>query len=216
MNAERLAEIRKWADDPTLLRIGPTVLRELLDHIAQLEDWKAQESQVLDGLQLQEIGQEIGVQIGHDIGPAILPWIRAAKAQLEAQRGGAVVVAELPKFDPAWELSYSGKAASIKEQQAFANGYQFAMHKAEEVIKGMRTVDASQVLQPGMVGVDRDYLADLEEAVIDTVEQLECGFVMCENCGEQEETKTLDVMSMHLVPMKARIDALRSQAGGEG
>jgi len=65
-------------------------------------------------------------------------------------------------------------------------------------------------LMPDDVVVNRNYLADLEETVIDSVEELQRGFVLCENCGEQE-TATLDVMSMHLLPMKERIDATRLQ-----
>lgn len=72
---------------------------------------------------------------------------------------------------------------------------------------------------PDEVVVDRDYLADLEESVIDTVEQLRVGFVLCENCGEQESTDTLDVMSMNLLPMIPRIEERRTSAqdhNGEG
>lgn len=79
------------------------------------------------------------------------------------------------------------------------------------LIDGIRTIPANRVLGEGQAAVDRDYLADLEEAIIDTVESLNRGFVLCENCGEQEETKSLDVMSMNLLPMKERIDALRAQ-----
>ena len=72
---------------------------------------------------------------------------------------------------------------------------------------------------PDEVVVDRNYLADLEESVIDTVEQLRVGFVLCENCGEQESTDTLDVMSMNLLPMIPRIEERRTSAqdhNGEG
>ena len=72
---------------------------------------------------------------------------------------------------------------------------------------------------PDEVVVDRDYLADLEESVIDTVDQLRVGFVLCENCGEQESTDTLDVMSMNLLPMIPRIEERRTSAqdhNGEG
>ena len=79
---------------------------------------------------------------------------------------------------------------------------------------GIRAIPAGRVLGEGMVAVDRVYLSDLEETVIDATESLDRGFVVCQNCGEQEDTKTLDVMSMGLMPMKTRIDALRANQGG--
>lgn len=66
-------------------------------------------------------------------------------------------------------------------------------------------------LMPDDVVVNRNYLADLEETVIDSVEALQRGFVLCENCDEQEDTADLDVMVLHLLPMKERIDATRLQ-----
>ena len=79
---------------------------------------------------------------------------------------------------------------------------------------GIRAVPDGRVLGEGMVAVDRVYLSDLEETVIDATESLDRGFVVCQNCGDQEDTKTLDVMSMDLMPMKTRIDALRANQGG--
>ena len=79
----------------------------------------------------------------------------AAERVIADGKARAVVVPELPKFDPAWELSYRGKVASEKEQQAFANGYQFAMHKAEEAFRSARAILADRVPGEGMAALRR-------------------------------------------------------------
>lgn len=67
------------------------------------------------------------------------------RAQLEAQvaRGGAVVVAD-PDREKLSGMSWSDK-------NCYLDGYRDAMNRA-------KVVDASQVLQPGMVGVDAGVL----------------------------------------------------------
>ena len=72
---------------------------------------------------------------------------------------------------------------------------------------------------PDEVVVDRNYLADLEESVIDTVECLQNDRLMCESCGNDESLHDLDVMTMNLLPMIPRIEESRTSAqdhNGEG
>ena len=52
---------------------------------AQLEAHKAEYMQVFASLQIQEIAKEIGAPLGSGVPEQILPWIKSAKVQLEAQ-----------------------------------------------------------------------------------------------------------------------------------
>ena len=65
-----------------------TAQKVIADHIARLEDWKAQASIVFRDLQLQEVAKEIGLLLGDRIGPAILPWIKDQKAKNQALEAG--------------------------------------------------------------------------------------------------------------------------------
>ena len=114
MMAERLAEIRRDLDSEAYTSYLPKTVRELLDHIAQLE----------------------------------------------AQRGGAVVApwnrGDFDKIPPEWS-----------EMQCFGAGYELAVSR-------IHPVPANQVLADGMVGVDRERLAALE-AISDKIEALALG-----------------------------------------
>ena len=85
MMAERLQGYRMDVNNPNTKGFVPGVVRELLDHIAQLEAHKAESMQVFAALQIQEIAKEIGAPLGSGAPEQILPWIKTAKAQLEAQ-----------------------------------------------------------------------------------------------------------------------------------
>jgi hypothetical protein len=54
--------------------------------IAELEEWKASAMGVMNGIDIQAVGQELGIGLGEDIGPKILPGIRALKLMLESRR----------------------------------------------------------------------------------------------------------------------------------
>ena len=97
MMAERLEELRRDLDSEAYTSYLPKTVRELLDHIAQLE----------------------------------------------AQRGGVVVV-------PAWNRSDFDKVPpEWSEMQYFGAGYELAVSR-------IHPVPADQVLADGMVGVDRE------------------------------------------------------------
>lgn len=100
MTPERLAEIRLMPHD------NWRIVRELLDHIAQLE----------------------------------------------AQRGGAVVV---PNRSPEEILAMIHR---IWDAEPTASNYSLALGVWKEAQASTQPVPASQVLQPGMVGVDREEL----------------------------------------------------------
>lgn len=65
---------------------------------------------------------------------------------------------------------------------------------------------------PDTVELSRAYLNAMEECILQTVDQLQGGFVVCRRCGDQEDTATLDVMQLELLPMAERIRALRAKA----
>lgn len=65
---------------------------------------------------------------------------------------------------------------------------------------------------PDTVEVSRAYLNAMEGCILRTVDQLQGGFVVCRRCGDQEDTATLDVMQLELLPMAERIRALRAKA----
>lgn len=85
MMVERLQGYRMDVNNPNTKGFAPGVVRELLDHIAQLEAHKAESMQVFASLQIQAIAKEIGAPLGSGAPEQILPWIKATKAQLEAQ-----------------------------------------------------------------------------------------------------------------------------------
>lgn len=67
---------------------GPQKMAEaqIRAKIAELEIWKAEATEVMNGIDLQAVGKELGVKLGEPIGPAILPGIRALKLRLEFRR----------------------------------------------------------------------------------------------------------------------------------
>ncbi len=143
-------------------------------------------------------------------------WEAREAEGLEAQRGGEVEVPELT--EEILSLACGCAIPPSEGQDAIKFGLRSSLRSGYrngwgDLASRIQPIPADRVLAEGMVEVDENYLSDLEETVIDVVESLERGFVVCQSCGSQEDTSTLDVMSMDLMPMKARIDALRSAKG---
>lgn len=166
MSAERVARLKESLDDPNLVSFEPWVVRELLDHIdglkfangvldsaakdAQTWSYEAQTAKeaYCELLEANRVTEEAGGVIAQLNG-----MIDELRAQLEAQRGGAVVVPELKDSDPEWQdvafREDGHRNAPIAK--AFADGYTLAVSR-------IQPIPASQVLQPGMVGVDAGVL----------------------------------------------------------
>lgn len=172
MNAERLAEIRELAKRAPWGSLP--MVNELIGHIAQLEaritglefangvlDSAAKDAQAwqYEAQTAKEAYTELleANRVTEAEGGAVAQlngMIDELRARLEAQRGGAVVVA-------AWDVNAfalaSVKAGAYAEgdlRDALKNaetGYNFAVSR-------IQPIPASQVLQPGEVGVDREEL----------------------------------------------------------
>ena len=65
--------------------------------VAELKAWKESALAVLDGIDLQAVGQELGVKLGEAVGPAILPGIRTLKTLVTPRRHTDVSQADLQK-----------------------------------------------------------------------------------------------------------------------
>jgi len=50
--------------------------------IAELEEWKSSALDILNGINLQEVGKALSVGLGQPIGPAILPGIHSLRARV--------------------------------------------------------------------------------------------------------------------------------------
>ena len=153
MNQERLAEIRQACD--TMPCGALPMVRELLDYIdglkfangvldsaakdAQAWSYEAQTAKeaYCELLEANRVTKEAGGVIAQLNG-----MIDELRAQLEAQRGGAVVVAwnrgDFDKVSPEWS-----------EMQCFGAGYELAVSR-------IQPISADRVLGDGMVGVDRE------------------------------------------------------------
>ena len=59
------------------------LFREVIPGEGDLRRWKDEAMQVLNDINLQEIGKELGLPLGTNIGPQILPKIREYRALLE-------------------------------------------------------------------------------------------------------------------------------------
>jgi len=141
--------------------------------------------------------RELAAKTQSAVGMECLACIDELRAQLEAQRGGAVVVAEMMNEDVMRilvEFGHDLDIARIEINKWFR--------------ENSRAVDASQVLQPGMVGVDAGVL-ELLGIFFDQRLSVEWE-------PEKVRLDDLDRWAKESRKAVAEYRALRSQAGGEG
>ena len=162
MTPERLAEIRKKVS--VGVYYSDTLVRELLDHIAQLEAQR---------------GVAVVVPALHD-GRVILWWNEMADKNHHCH----------------WtSLDDAEKIAATREY----------------IIKHMTTIPADRVLADGMVGVDRKVLTDLREGLQNILDEIPNG----EDQGEGY-TDPVEIQCWKIREAKSALDALRAQqAKGE-
>lgn len=180
MMAERLAELRRDLDAEAYTSYLPKTVRELLDHIAQLEarpDWT--------NLSMAKAPSDPTLAAAYhdgynDCATRAKAFYEARISQLEAQRGGAVVVPD-DKFTLDLDESLDHKLARITiNSEARGVGYDlcgrvgdgrfsrrtyditpYIKHCLDTI--GIQPIPADRVLADGMVGVDREELATLRE-----------------------------------------------------
>lgn len=164
MTPERLARLKESLDDPNLVSFEPWVVRELLDRIAQLEaqrggavsdEWEACESNDHEFLLCRKADPDNAVAAIFAVGENPSPYVdEIVNALNNKQRSVAVVAPGIMLSD----ISDECAAMPCNDREAFLRG---ALWSQRFISERIQPIPASQVLQPGMVGVDREELAAL-------------------------------------------------------
>ena len=142
MMAERLARLKESLDDPNLAYFEPCVVRELLDHIAQLEAQRGA-NVLATCANCAQRGHCVHAKLGEACEDHIV------------QRGGAVVV-PTKMDDDDWE--------AIGFQQSTEGQLQRVWDRA---VSRIQPIPADRVPVDGMVGVDREEVERLSKAITD-------------------------------------------------
>ena len=150
MMAERLARLKESLDDPNLAYFEPCVVRELLDHIAQLEAQRGA-NVLATCANCAQRGHCVHAKLGEACEDHIV------------QRGGAVVVPELTAGDIEARLdsTFGALKGEPENEQAVEWTFKDSRWAYNLAVSRIQLIPADRVLGDGMVGVDREDLSEL-------------------------------------------------------
>lgn len=237
MNAERLAEIRGMTKANAWKESRTVIVSELLDHIAQLEAQRGELARELDLTKREAWTAKERYKDEKDRADGLRERLDELNAEefAKAQRGGAVVVPAMTNGDCHGILS-KHCGGNDMELRRLHEAYRLAVSR-------IQPIPASQVLQTGEVGVDREELEDLRHTVRFLAKQEDRTYKIRSEAmslfGKKEYESASDLIVMHwpiVQGLQNQLDLakvgkqpydtkrirpaidrlLRSQAGGEG
>lgn len=228
---ERIAKLRRAIESAEQggESVDSDVARELLDALLSARSQLAALQSVPQGVEVPELDPGANPHQRNIDNPGSFGWIlnRAYRDGYDEARKNARLVPTPPQAAPGPAILNPPKQdrdcgdctrlAICNGELACLCGPTGKMFDRKETDHPLQPEERR--VGPDEVVVDRNYLADLEESVIDTVERLQNDRLMCESCGNDESLHDLDVMTMNLLPMIPRIEESRTSAqdhNGEG
>ena len=196
MMAERLAEIRKEFDERIYGGKTASVIRELTDHIAQLEAQRGELARELDLTKREAWTAKERHKDEKDRADGLRERLDELNAEefAKAQRGGAVVVPPMT----------NGDCHAILSKHCGGNDMVLRrLHEAYRLaVSRIQPIPAAKVLADGMVGVDRETITRLSTAIDDVV------ITSAHHAIGSIEDKAVSVLCMAFSPIAK---ALRAQ-----